>query len=115
MKEREKRWELLSSTDLAKLCRESFETELLIEIMEACEGRAEAHKVLRPLAQVRRWDITLAGLTRDERRRFDEMCECSSSSSSSPAAVPECSSNEHKTAAVCTVSTPSAIDTSAMD
>lgn len=97
MKNWEKRWELLSSIDLAKLCRESFETELLIEIMEVCEGRAEAHKVLRPLAKVRRWDITLAGLTRDERRRFDDLCGIG---------APD-------TAAA--VYTTSAIDTSAMD
>jgi len=74
LKDSEKRWELLSSIDLAKLCRESFETELLVEILEVCEGRQYAHKVLRPLSKVKRWDITLMGLTRDERRKFDDLC-----------------------------------------
>lgn len=63
----DERWQLLNKWDLSKLCRESFSSELLVEIIEACAGRENAHSVLVPLQEVRRWNMAYAGLTREER------------------------------------------------
>eukprot|EP00397_Hematodinium_sp_SG-2012_P028370 GEMP01029863.1.p1 GENE.GEMP01029863.1~~GEMP01029863.1.p1 ORF type:complete len:487 (+),score=107.94 GEMP01029863.1:29-1489(+) len=70
-KNNERRWELLNEWDLAKLCRESFSSELLAEIIEACDGHTNTRAVLAPLQDVRRWDMALSGLTRSERATLE--------------------------------------------
>jgi len=93
-----KRWEFIQDIDIAKLCRESFSTELLLEMMETCDGEdpKKVQQILQNLPTVRRWDIVHSGLTSAEKIQLNTMMQGESigTTPSSPSKKSEIDDNE---------------------